>query len=60
MATALLSPRLFDQRLDKGLDSSRSSGLLSGAVRADEGGRGGAETVMRATVQLSKLALLVH
>ena len=28
--------------------SSRSSGLLSGAVRAGEGGRGGAEIVMRA------------
>ena len=32
--------------------SSRSSGLLSGAVRAGAGGRGGAETVMRASGSL--------
>ena len=40
--------------------SSRSSGLLSRASGACEGGRGGAETVMPASTSNIELVLLVH
>ena len=49
MATALLSSRLLDQRLDQGLDLLTLERRAVGSLRAGAGGRGGAETVMRAS-----------
>jgi hypothetical protein len=49
MATARFSPRLFDQRLDERFDLFALERFTLANLCAGEGGRGGAEMLMRAT-----------